>query len=144
MELISDGCHIPENLLKLIFKLKDRSKIIGISDSMRGAGFESGESILGPKNNGTPVVIEDGVAKLMDRSCFAGSIATGIRLVKTLSQLAKEPMDSVFRTVSLNPARVIGEDKSIGSIEVGKEADLIVFSDDFSLDSVYISGEKVS
>ena len=89
-------------------------------------------------------MIEDGVAKLMDRSCFAGSIATGIRLVKTLSQLAKEPMDSVFRTVSLNPARVIGEDKSIGSIEVGKEADLIVFSDDFSLDSVYISGEKVS
>lgn len=144
VELISDGCHIPENLLKLIFKLKDRERIIGISDSMRGAGFESGESILGPKNNGTPVVIEDGVAKLMDRSCFAGSIATGIRLVKTLSQLAKEPMESVFRTVSLNPARVIGEDKSIGSIEVGKEADLIVFSDDFSLDSVYISGEKVS
>ena len=53
-------------------------------------------------------------------------------------------MESVFRTVSLNPARVIGEDKSIGSIEVGKEADLIVFSDVFSLDSVYISGEKVS
>ena len=143
VELISDGCHIPANLLKLIFKLKDRDHIIGISDSMRGAGFESGDSILGPKNNGTPVVIEDGVAKLSDRSCFAGSIATGIRLVKTLSTLAGESMVSVFKTVSYNPARVIGMENEIGSLEVGKYGDFIIFDDDFKLDSVYISGEKV-
>lgn len=143
VELISDGCHIPANLLKLIFKLKDRDHIIGISDSMRGAGFESGDSILGPKNNGTPVVIEDGVAKLSDRSCFAGSIATGIRLVKTLSTLAEESMVSVFKTVSYNPARIIGMEGEIGSLEVGKYGDFIIFDDDFKLDSVYISGEKV-
>ena len=143
VELIADGCHIPANLLKLIFKLKDRDHIIGISDSMRGAGFESGDSILGPKNNGTPVVIEDGVAKLSDRSCFAGSIATGIRLVKTLSTLAGESMVSVFKTVSYNPARVIGMENEIGSLEVGKYGDFIIFDDDYKLDSVYISGEKV-
>lgn len=143
VELISDGCHIPANLLKLIFKLKDRDHIIGISDSMRGAGFESGDSILGPKNNGTPVVIEDGVAKLSDRSCFAGSIATGIRLVKTLSTLAGESMVSVFKTVSYNPARVIGMENEIGSLEVGKYGDFIIFDDECKLDSVYISGEKV-
>ena len=143
VELISDGCHIPANLLKLIFKLKDRDHIIGISDSMRGAGFESGDSILGPKNNGTPVVIEDGVAKLCDRSCFAGSIATGIRLVKTLSTLAGESMVSVFKTVSYNPARVIGMENEIGSLGIGKYGDFIIFDDDFKLDSVYISGEKV-
>ena len=143
VELIADGCHIPANLLKLIFKLKDRDHIIGISDSMRGAGFESGDSILGPKNNGTPVVIEDGVAKLSDRSCFAGSIATGIRLVKTLATLAEENMVSVFKTVSYNPARIIGMENEIGSLEVGKYGDFIIFDDDFKLDSVYISGEKV-
>ena len=143
VELISDGCHIPANLLKLIFKLKDRDHIIGISDSMRGAGFESGDSILGPKNNGTPVVIEDGVAKLSDRSCFAGSIATGIRLVKTLATLAEENMVSVFKTVSYNPARIIGMEKEIGSLEEGKYGDFIIFDDEYKLDSVYISGEKV-
>ena len=143
VELISDGCHIPANLLKLIFKLKDREHIIGISDSMRGAGFESGDSILGPKNNGTPVVIEDGVAKLADRSCFAGSIATGIRMVKTLSTLAELDMPAVFRTVSYNPARIIKMENEIGSLEKGKYADFIIFGDDYSLDSVYISGEKV-
>ena len=143
VELIADGCHIPANLLKLIFKLKDRDHIIGISDSMRGAGFESGDSILGPKNNGTPVVIEDGVAKLSDRSCFAGSIATGIRLVKTLATLAEENMVSVFKTVSYNPARIIGMEKEIGSLEEGKYADFIIFDDEYKLDSVYISGEKV-
>ena len=143
VELISDGCHIPANLLKLIFKLKDRDHIIGISDSMRGAGFESGDSILGPKNNGTPVVIEDGVAKLSDRSCFAGSIATGIRLVKTLATIAEENMVSVFKTVSYNPARIIGMEKEIGSLEEGKYGDFIIFDDEYKLDSVYISGEKV-
>ncbi|MCI6115012.1 MAG: amidohydrolase family protein [Spirochaetales bacterium] len=143
VELIADGCHIPANLLKLIFKLKDRDHIIGISDSMRGAGFESGDSILGPKNNGTPVIIEDGVAKLSDRSCFAGSIATGIRLVKTLATLAEENMVSVFKTVSYNPARIIGMEKEIGSLEEGKYADFIIFDDEYKLDSVYISGEKV-
>ena len=143
VELISDGCHIPANLLKLIFKLKDREHIIGISDSMRGAGFESGDSILGPKNNGTPVVLEDGVAKLADRSCFAGSIATGIRMVKTLSTLAELDMPTVFRTVSYNPARIIKMENEIGSLEKGKYADFIIFGDDYSLDSVYISGEKV-
>ena len=143
VELIADGCHIPANLLKLIFKLKDRDHIIGISDSMRGAGFESGDSILGPKNNGTPVVIEDGVAKLSDRSCFAGSIATGIRLVKTLATIAEENMVSVFKTVSYNPARIIGMEKEIGSLEEGKYGDFIIFDDEYKLDSVYISGEKV-
>ena len=86
---------------------------------------------------------EDGVAKLSDRSCFAGSIATGIRLVKTLATLAEENMVSVFKTVSYNPARIIGMEKEIGSLEEGKYADFIIFDDEYKLDSVYISGEKV-
>lgn len=143
VELICDGCHLPEDLLKLIFKLKDHSRIIAISDSMRGAGFTSGHSILGPKNNGTNVMIRDGVAYLEDLSCFAGSVATGIRLVKTLSTLVGLSPVEVFRTTSLNPSKLLKLDSSIGSIKEGKNADFILFDDDFNLDSVYIAGEKV-
>lgn len=143
VELICDGCHLPEDLLKLIFKLKDRDHIIAISDSMRGAGFVSGRSILGPKNNGTPVVIKDGVAYLEDLSCFAGSVATGIRLVRTLGTLVGLSLTEIFRTTSLLPAKLLKMDTSIGSIEEGKAADFILFDDDYNLDSVYIAGERV-
>ncbi len=143
VELICDGCHLPEDLLKLIFRLKRHDKIIAISDSMRGAGFSSGPSILGPKNNGTGVIIKDGVAYLEDLSCFAGSVATGIRLVKTLSTLCNLSLDEVFRVTSLQSARLIGLDDKIGSIKEGKSADFILFDDDYNLDSVYIDGVKV-
>lgn len=143
VELISDGCHLPKNLLRLIFKLKSHDHIIGISDSMRAAGFTSGYSILGPKNNGTKVVIEDGVALLEDKSCFAGSIATGIRMIKTLATLVPLSLVEIANTVSLNPAKLIKEDKYIGSIEKGKYADFLLFDDNYNLDSVYINGEKI-
>lgn len=143
VELICDGCHLPEDLLRLIFKLKNHDSIIAISDSMRGAGSDSGPSILGPKNNGTPVVIKDGVAYLEDLSCFAGSVATGIRLVKTLSSLVGLSLPEVFRASSLIPASLLKMDSEIGSIEIGKWADFILFDDDFNLDSVYIAGERV-
>ena len=143
VELISDGCHLPQDLLRLIFKLKSHDHIIAISDSMRGAGFTSGFSILGPKNNGTKVVIEDGVALLEDKSCFAGSIATGIRLIKTLSTLVPLSLIETANTVSLNPAKLIKEDDKIGSIKVGKYADFILFDEEFNLDSVYIAGERI-
>ncbi len=143
VELISDGCHLPASLLKFIFKLKNLNNIIAISDSMRGAGFTSGKSILGPKNNGTPVVIEDGVALLEDRSCFAGSIATGIRIIKTLATLTDLTLPEVFHVTSLNPARLIKMDNEIGSIEKGKRADFVIFDKEYNIHSVYIDGLKV-
>lgn len=143
VELISDGCHLPKDLLSLIFKLKPRDKIIAISDSMRGAGFTSGHSILGPKNNGTDVVIEDGVAYLSDKSCFAGSIATGIRMVNTLHRLLGLSLVETFRTTSLNPAKLLSLDNTIGSIARGKRADFILFDDEGNLKSVFSHGKKV-
>lgn len=144
LEVISDGCHIPPEYLKYIFKLKDNSHILGISDSMRGAMLEEGtESTLGQLDTGVPVIIEDGVAKLMDCSAFAGSVATGIRMIKTLREQAELPLPNVFRALSLIPATLIGEDKNTGSISVGKEADLILFDDEYNIESVFVSGEEI-
>ena len=67
IEIIADGCHLPIELLQMIYKLKDKNHIALVTDSMRGAGMPDGESILGSKKNGQTVIIEDGVAKLMDK-----------------------------------------------------------------------------
>ena len=111
---------------------------------MRGAGFTSGPSILGPKNNGTDVIIQDGVAYLKDLSCFAGSIATGIRIVKTLRTLAGLDLVETFRTASLNPAKLLKLEDSIGSVKEGKCADFILFDSEYNLRGVYIAGERVT
>lgn len=143
IELIADGMHLPPELLKMIFKMKDISHITACSDSMRGAGMGDGPSILGPKNNGTDVIIEGGIAKMPDRSCFAGSVATGERLIKTLlGIMGMEPSKAAF-ILSLNPSSIIGLDREIGSIKAGKYADLLVLDKNYEIKRVILNGKTV-
>ena len=67
---IKDGVHLPAPLLRLIYKVKGSDRVVLVTDSMRGAGMPEGKSILGPLDGGQEVIIEDGVAKLPDRSAF--------------------------------------------------------------------------
>ena len=143
VELICDGIHLPYDLLDMIFKLKDNDHIIACTDSMRGAGMVEGKSILGPKKDGMAVIIEDGIAKLEDRSCFAGSVCTGSRLVQTLKKKGLDLPD-IFKVVSLQPATLIGLESICGSIEEGKNADLILMNKDQNLLKVFISGKEIS
>src|SRR4029077_7568143 len=82
VEIIADGIHLPAPFLKLIYKIKGAAHTALITDAMRAAGMPPGESILGSLHNGIKVIVEDGVAKLPDRSSFAGSVATTDRLVR--------------------------------------------------------------
>ncbi len=74
VEIIADGVHLPPPLLKLVYKIKGPKKIALITDAMRAAAMPPGESILGSLKNGIKVIVEDNVAKLPDRSAFAGSV----------------------------------------------------------------------
>ena len=143
LELIADGMHLPPELLRLIFKIKDMSKIIACSDSMRGAGMGDGPSILGPKNNGTDVIVEDGIAKMPDRTCFAGSVATGGRLLKTLLLIMHLAPSKSAYLLSLHPSIIIGMDKDIGSIKIGKYADLLILDENANINTVILGGKTV-
>lgn len=142
VELISDGLHLPPDLLRLIFKCKDNKHIISCTDSMRGAGMPEGPSILGPKKNGQEVIIEDGIAKMPDRTCFAGSVATGDRMFRTLVSIAKlEPWQAAY-CVSLHPAELIGLGDVIGSIKSGKRADIVLLDSTYHVSRVFLAGEE--
>ena len=84
VEIIADGIHLPAPLLKLVYKIKGPEHTALITDAMRAAGMPEGDSILGNLKTGLKVVVEDGVAKLPDRTSFAGSVATADRLVRTV------------------------------------------------------------
>ncbi|MCD8170637.1 MAG: N-acetylglucosamine-6-phosphate deacetylase [Clostridiales bacterium] len=140
VEIISDGIHLPPELLRLILKCKNHGDICLVTDSMRGAGMPVGPSLLGSRKNGVPVIIEGGIANMPDFTSFAGSVATTDRLVRVMVQEAGLPVWEAVKMASLNPASFLGIQETYGSIEPGKSADLLIFDDDIRISSVYVSG----
>lgn len=143
VEIIADGCHLPPALIELIYKIKGPSRIALITDSLRGAGMPEGESISGSLKNGQKVIIEDGVAKLLDRTAFAGSVATTDRLVRTVSKQAGIPLIDAVKMMTSTPAEIIGVNTIKGSLSEGKDADIIIFDDDINIRMTVIRGEVV-
>ena len=143
VELIADGKHLPPALLKLAYQIKGPDKIALITDAMRAAGLPEGKSILGGVKNGLPVVVEDGVAKLPDKTAFAGSVALTSRLVKNMVELAEVPLREAVRMVTLTPASIVGFADQLGMIAVGREADLVVLSPDLQVQLTIVSGVTV-
>lgn len=143
VEIIADGAHLPASLLKLIYKIKGPSKIALVTDSMRAAGLPEGESIIGSLKNGQKVIVEDGVAKLPDRTAFAGSVATADRLVRTMITAAGIPLSETIRMMTITPAAIIGVDRQKGSITPGKDADVIVFDDNINIQMTMVKGKVI-
>lgn len=143
VEIIADGRHLPPALLKLVYKIKGPEKIALITDAMRATGMPPGESILGDLRNGLKVIVEDNVAKLPDRSAFAGSVATTIQLVKNMITLADVPVIDAVKMMTTTPAKIMGADGAKGSIVVGKDADLVIFDDGINLYKTIIGGKIV-
>lgn len=143
VEVIADGVHLPQSLLKLIYKVKGADRICLVTDSMRAAGMENGEYVLGNKETGQKVIVEDGVAKLMDRTVFASSVATADRLVRTMLNLVEVPLYQAVKMMSYNPAKIMGIENKKGSLVVGKDADVIVFDENINVKQVIIAGKMV-
>ncbi len=143
VEIIADGIHLPAPLLKLIVKIKGTDRIALITDAMRGAGMPPGESILGSKHNGLKVIVEDGVAKLPDRSSFAGSVATADRLVRTMVKLAGVSLIDAVRMMTRTPASILGLSETKGSLIAGKDADIVIFNEDIKILLTMVKGRVI-
>ena len=141
VEVIADGMHLPASLLKLIYKIKGPDRICLVTDSMRGAGMPEGEYVLGNIETGQKVVVEDGVAKLLTRDAFAGSVATADRLVRNMIKLADVPLHEAVKMMTFNPAKVMGIEKAKGSITIGKDADIVIFNNNIDIKAVIVGGK---
>jgi N-acetylglucosamine-6-phosphate deacetylase len=141
VEIIADGLHLPAPLLKLVYKIKGANHTALITDAMRAAGTGVRESILGNINDGLRVIIENGVAKLPDRSAFAGSIATADMLVRTMIYTAGVSMADSVKMMTSTPARIMGIAEKKGAIAVGKDADIIIFDENVNVTMTMIGGK---
>ncbi|MBO4972480.1 MAG: N-acetylglucosamine-6-phosphate deacetylase [Clostridia bacterium] len=142
VEIIADGCHLPHSLLRYVVKFKDRDRVALITDAMRGAGQTEGKSFLGSMDDPLPVIIEDGVAKLEDRSAFAGSVATADRLVRNMLMCGLS-IPKAIQMITVNPISMMGLDLKKGRIAPGYDADICVFDSDINVKKVFCGGEPV-
>jgi N-acetylglucosamine-6-phosphate deacetylase len=143
VEIIADGAHLPAPLLKLIFKIKGPDRIALITDAIRAAGMPPGESIIGNRHTGLKVIVEDGVSKLPDRSSFAGSVATADRLVRTMIRLAGISLQDAIRMITITPATIMNIANRKGSLSVGKDADIVIFDENISVQTTMVRGKVV-
>jgi len=143
VEIIADGVHLPAPLLKLIYKIKGVDRIALITDAMRAAGMPEGESVLGSLRNGLKVIVEDGVAKLPDRSSFAGSVATADRLVRTMIKMGGVSLLESVRMITKAPASIMGIDGQKGSLVKGKDADIVIFDADIQIQMTIVNGKII-
>jgi N-acetylglucosamine-6-phosphate deacetylase len=143
VEIIADGVHLPAPLLKLIYKIKGPHRIALITDAMRAADMPPGNSILGSLKNGLEVLVEDGVAKLPDRTGFAGSVATADRLVRTMLDMAEVPLLETIQMMCYSPARIMGVEAQKGSLAVGKDADIVIFNKGIEIQETFVMGRSV-
>lgn len=140
VEIIADGIHLPPPLLRLVYQIKGPDRIALVTDAMRGAGMPEGPSILGSLRHGINVLVEDGVAKMPDRSGFAGSVATMDRLVRTMVHQAHIPLIDAVKMASSTPARMMGA-THLGTLAEGKRADILLFDDDIRIKLVMVDGQ---
>lgn len=141
VELIADGKHIVKEQMVLAHRIKGADKMALITDGMRAACTNDTTSILGGKEGGVPVVIKDGVAQLPDLSSYAGSIGTMDKALKVVHLEYGVPFIDTVKMMSLTPAKIMKIDNEKGSIEKGKDADIVIMDKDFNVNQVYVEGK---
>lgn len=133
-ELIADTFHVNPGLYKLVAKAK-ADKLCLITDCMRAGGMEDGDYTLGGQH-----VIKTGIQCLLEDGTIAGSVLELNAAVRNLKNYTELSLSEVFACASLNPAKAIGEADNIGSLEVGKCADIIICDDDINVMKTFING----
>ena len=121
----------------MILKCKGTDKVALITDSMEIAGTNEKIRTLA----GRQFIVEDGVCKLMDRSAFAGSIATADVLIRTLTKECDVPVPTAVKMLTKVPAEILQVNK--GELKAGRDADVVIFDEDVNVKQVFLAGKTV-
>jgi N-acetylglucosamine-6-phosphate deacetylase len=141
-EIIADGKHLERELLLLAYKIKGPDRLALVTDCNRALDMPDGEYTFGPLDGGESILRRDGVGLMPDGSALASGVVGMDHCLRTFHRLTGVPLVDVIRMASLTPARIAGWDQELGSIAVGKRADLVVLDGDWQVKRVYIAGRQ--
>jgi N-acetylglucosamine-6-phosphate deacetylase len=138
-ELIADGHHVSQTLMKMLYRAKGPSGICLVTDATAGAGLLDGSHFA---LFGRDCIVENGVCLLADRSALAGSASRMIDLVRTMVMKGNVPLHEAVMMATENPARAIGLEGK-GRLKVGADADLVVLSPNLEIVRTLAGGHEI-
>lgn len=136
VEVIADGIHLPATILKLVYKVKGVERTCLVTDALKYAAYDG--EVDDPR-----YIIENGVCKLADHSSLAGSIATMDKLVQVMAFKANIPVADAIRMASETPANIIGIGDRKGTLQRGKDADILILDKKLNVRCVFSQGNMV-
>ena len=142
-EVIADGKHLTPELLRLAYKVKGPDRLALVTDSMRAVDLPDGEYWFGAEGSGERVRKKDGVGVTLEGTALASCVMGMDHCLRTTHFAAGVPLPEAVRMATLTPARILGIDKDVGSLEPGKRADLVVLDRELNVQGVYIGGVKL-
>lgn len=137
-EMICDGRHLHPGTVRFIIKIKGLDRVVAVTDSIMAAGLPDGNYKLGVND----VVVVEGDAKLVSDGTRAGSTLTTGKALKNLLEFTGRSLTDILPILTENPARLIGVYDRVGSIEPGKDADLVFLDEDCSVVRTFVKGKE--
>jgi N-acetylglucosamine-6-phosphate deacetylase len=141
-EVIADGYHLAPALLRIAARAKGPERLLLVTDAMRGAGMPDGTYTFGPLD-GTPAIVENGVARTLDNTGFASSTVQTVDLVRTMVERAGCRLEDAVRMASTTPAQALGVGDRKGALAAGHDADLVVLGADWRVQATVVGGHVV-
>jgi N-acetylglucosamine-6-phosphate deacetylase len=136
-ELIGDGWHVGDALMKLAIKTKGVERVCWVTDAMTAAGMPPGRYFVG----GVEAIVENGIARLPDNTAYASSVTTLDVCVRVGLERVGLNLRQSVRMATLTPAAVIGVDDRKGSLEPGKDADIVIIDSDVNVQLTMARGQ---
>ena len=134
-ELICDGIHVHPAAMNLLIRVKGPERVVLVTDAIRAAGMPDGEYALGEQQ----IIVKDGVSRLKSGD-LAGSTLTMDRAVRNIGRLVGTPMQTAVKMATINPAAVVSFDENKGSLEPGKDADIVIIDDEINVHLTIVKG----
>lgn len=138
-EAICDGLHLHPAIVRLMIKTKGIDRVIGITDSVMAAGLEDGRYKLGVND----IVVINGDARLVHGDSRAGSTLTMDRALRNIIGFTKLPLEECIKMLTINPAKMLRIDKDKGSLDIEKDADIVIMDKDMNVIYTIVEGKLV-
>ncbi|HAP36590.1 MAG TPA: N-acetylglucosamine-6-phosphate deacetylase [Bacteroidetes bacterium] len=136
VELIADGIHVDPIVMKLLHNIKGSGGIILVTDAIRACGMPDGDYHFMDQK----IIVKEKRA-FLENGTLAGSTLTMEDAIRNMVQLVGVPLTDAVRMASLNGAKVLGLEHQKGILAVGKDADIVVMDDQFTVHATIYEGQ---
>ena len=142
-EVIADGRHLAPELLRFALKMLGPDRVALVTDCMRALDLPPGEYVFGPLDGGEPIVSDGSVGLMPDGKSLASSVRGMDFMVRHMHNTVGDDLPTAVRMATLTPAKILGLDGELGSLQAGKRADLLLLDADLAVTAAWVDGVQV-